>query len=303
MTLRTVLLALTLLAAATAGARAEVRLIEDSVAACDAPCPRTAVIFIHGITGSRETWVNRDRGAYFPQLLADDPAFAGGLDVYRVDYDSWWNEGEPIVSIGKALAAQLDPIIIKRRYSRIVFVVHSLGGNIARAYLLHVKARYGHAALGRFRLLITLGTPMEGASIARLALGIGHALPFGENDQLRSLLEIKQNDFLQLLNLNLQEFTLKHIDNGCPTFEIDAGFEQLPVPLIGIVVPEASATLDATRTMGFERTHATLPKPGDRDDAVYRWVEGEIAACIAGTERCQAPEQPERCSAGDFPAE
>jgi hypothetical protein len=144
---------------------------------------------------------------------------------------------------------------------------------------------------------------MEGSSIARLALGIGHALPFGENEHLRSLLEIKKNDFLQLLNLNLQEFTLKHIDNGCPTFEIDAGFEQLPVIPIGIVVPEASATLDATRTMGFERSHSTLPKPKDREDEVYHWVESEVAACVAGTERCQAPEQPERCAAGDFPTE
>ena len=46
---------------------------------------------------------------------------------------------------------------------------HSLGGNIVRSYLVHVTARYGHKALSRIRLVVTLGTPYEGADLANLS--------------------------------------------------------------------------------------------------------------------------------------
>jgi hypothetical protein len=60
---------------------------EEKAAACDAPCKRTAVVFIHGIGGSASTWQNAN-GTYWPNLLATDQAIGDKIDIYRFDYDS-----------------------------------------------------------------------------------------------------------------------------------------------------------------------------------------------------------------------
>jgi pimeloyl-ACP methyl ester carboxylesterase len=79
------------------------------------------------------------------------------------------------------LEKELDALMLQTRYAKVIFICHSLGGIVARQYLLHVKNRCGHTALGRFRLVITLGTPMQGSALARLAVLAS------SNEQLRVL--------------------------------------------------------------------------------------------------------------------
>lgn len=276
-------------------AGAQVRLAPARAHDCAAPCQEIAVIFIHGLTGSDETWVNRESQQSFPKLLAEDNDLKNRLDVYALSYQSLWNEGPPIVEVTKALALEVDRLIAAKRYGKIVFVAHSLGGNIASEYLAHVKLRFGHAALSRFRLLITLGTPFDGSSLAGIA-GL-----FSGNEQIRSLLAIQKNDFLQLLHSTQEDYLNKRIDNQCAAIEFDAGYETLPVGTT-IVVDKSSATRGATRTREFARNHTDLPKPRDADDPVFLWVKEELALCIAGRERCAEATQPKPiCATGDFP--
>jgi hypothetical protein len=220
----------------------------------------------------------------------------GKIDVYSVQYDSLWNSGPPIVAVTKAVAAQFDDLVQRKRFSKIVFVAHSLGGNIAREYLAHVKLTYGHAALSRFRLVITLGTPFDGASLG------GLASLFSTNEQIRSLIDIRKNDFLQLLQETQEDYLQKRLNNLCTPVEFDAVYETEPVGQI-LVVSRASATVNATRTAGegFAKNHLSLPKPADREDKVYTWVRDEIRLCVAGQARCMNAVTPKQiCSVGDF---
>jgi triacylglycerol esterase/lipase EstA (alpha/beta hydrolase family) len=98
------------------------------------------------------------------------------------------------------LEKELDALMLQTRYAKVIFICHSLGGIVARQYLLHVKNRYGHTALGRFRLVITLGTPMQGSALARLAVLAS------SNEQLRVLGPIRTNDYLHLLNHTVRDF-------------------------------------------------------------------------------------------------
>jgi pimeloyl-ACP methyl ester carboxylesterase len=276
-------------------ANARVTILQEGNLNCPAPCPRIAVVFVHGLTGSRETWINVSTGSSFPKLLAEDPALQDKLDVYSVNYASLWNSGPPIAQVTRELSTELDHLFKDTRYSKIVFIAHSLGGNIARDYLAHVKLAYGHAALSRFRLVITLGTPFNGASLSNFAY------LFSGNEQVRSVIDIRRNDFLQLLEQTQTDYLTKKLNNQCNPLEFDAGYETQPVGGLALIVTKESATVGATRNEGFHKNHIELPKPPNRDDEVYGWVRNELLMCVAGQERCMNATAPQPiCSVGDF---
>lgn len=294
-----IFLAFLLLLLVPRAALAQVMLAQQGGAqTCAAPCARTAVIFIHGLTGSAATWVNDETGASFPDLLLkdDDPELSGKLDVYTVEYASLWNAGKSVVEVTKAVSYELDRLIFTKQYRKVILIAHSLGGNIAREYLVHVTASYGHAALGRIPMLITLGTPVEGAKLAN------YASLFSSNEQVRSLIEIHKNDFLQLLGQTSSDVLTKRLNNHCSLIEFDAGYETKGVTGL-IIVSKESATAQATRTAGEDwgKNHLQLPKPADRTDKVYAWVQSELKLCAVGQERCKAASNPSAtCAAGDF---
>jgi pimeloyl-ACP methyl ester carboxylesterase len=289
------LLLMALLGALATPAMAEpiARLTTHRATECAVPCPRAAVIFIHGITGSKETWGSPAGNLYWPTMLASDAALANDIDIYQVDYDSTLFSGPAAVAIETDIEKILDKLILEKQYSKVIFIAHSLGGILARTYLLHVKHTYGHAALSRFRMVITLGTPNEGSSLANLARLAT------DNEQIRVLRPIDVNDFQQLVNKSMREIQEKH--EGCPSLRTFAAFEQKPVLLLGIVVEEASATRDAFARIGFQRNHMELPKPASLDDPVYTWATRLVAICVrSDADACPQPIQIASCPGGDF---
>lgn len=287
------LLALLATFATSATAEPIARLTTHRAAECPAPCPRAAVIFIHGITGSKQTWGNPAGNLYWPTMLANDVSLLNDVDIYQIDYDSTLFDGPAAVATETDIEKFLDKLILEKKYAKIIFVAHSLGGILARTYLLHVKHTYGHAALSRFRMVITLGTPNEGSSLANLAQLAS------DNEQIRVLKPIQVNDFQQLVNKSIREIQEKH--EGCPSLRTFAAFEKRPVLLLGIVVEEASATKDAFAKIGFERNHMELPKPVSPDDPVYAWATRLVADCVrSDANACPLPLQDPSCPGGDF---
>lgn len=256
------------------------------------PCDRMAVIFVHGIGGSSTTtWTNGD--VYWPKLLADDPDIGSKIDVYALNYDSslLWSRGS-IVDIMKRIDRELDDLFYKRRYQKIAMICHSMGGIVCGSYLLHVKARYGHRVLAKFRLIFGMAVPHEGSDYARLLSMLDLSA------QTRILAPIKQNDFLQLLNLTTTAFLAKQHEQNCPELSTYAGYEKLPlqsyphVPHAVIarlnltIVSQESAILGANKSRGFDRDHLTLVEPAGPTDEVYVWVRDNLKNCIDGTEVC-----------------
>src|SRR5262249_25520107 len=117
-----------LLFAGISNAAAEVaHLIPESVRPCDAPCARLAVVFIHGFTGARTTWLNDTTKFYWPAGMAADPQMGDQLDIYRIDFDSYYQSGATFDDIGKDVALALDPLMSRRQYNKVVLIGHSLG--------------------------------------------------------------------------------------------------------------------------------------------------------------------------------
>lgn len=279
-------LALTLLTLINFAQAGVVRIVHESRGTCSVPCRKAAVVFIHGLMGSEATWQNGTSS--WPRLLATDPEIGNKVDVYRVDFDSYlFASGPSIVDVLGELQEQLDSLFEKNKYPKIFLVGHSLGGNIARAYLLHIKAKYGHRVLSLFPVTYTLGTPMLGSSLAHLALFAS------QNQHLRVLLPIKINDFQQLLNLTLVDMMNKHHQTFCPKMSLFAAYEMQPMGIAGIVVSKESATTYSTSAQGFNKNHSTLVKPLNRSDLAYKWVTDSMSTCIAGKDYCSEPILPE----------
>ena len=262
------------------------------------PCSGPAIVFVHGIWGSEATWKNPESGATWPQLLAADHAF-DSADIYRVDYHSRFISlsrqptGAKIVEA--VFLAIRDPL---RRYPRVYFVAHSMGGNIVRDYLVTLKASTPGATLQGGNLvggpheamrpythgIFLLGTPMEGAKVAQLGQVAS------TDPALRVLLPIDLNDYLQLLNRLWGTVTIPGVTGrtlatirrplriyaGCETRE----FHMLGLPTPLLIVPEASALAlaKAGDTKCFDRDHSSLVKPKDSSDVVYRWIAERITA-------------------------
>ena len=268
-----------------------VRVIKESNTNCDAPCSRMAVLFIHGLAGSKETWLNSRSGTYWPDLIATDINLSELIEVYRVDYDSFlFSEGPSIVEVLIALQNKLDLLFEEKQFSRVVLVGHSLGGNIARAYLMHVKAKYGHGVLSHFQLTITLGTPMKGSSFANIGRLVS------ANQQLRILRPIRINDFQQLLNATLVDIVNKHHRAYCGNLNIHAAYEERGIFDIGLIVSKESATAYSDLSRGFPRDHMELAKPVDKDDPIHLWVAEQISACALGNSPCGTGAISDHCS-------
>lgn len=94
----------------------------------------TVVIFIHGVMSDAEAWRNAN-GTYWPSLLTEDPR-TRGVGVYIFEYETGLFSGTyRINDVVDALTnhLRLDGVLTAKR---LVFVCHSMGGIVARRYLV-----------------------------------------------------------------------------------------------------------------------------------------------------------------------
>ena len=122
----------------------------------------TVIVFVHGVLGDGvSTWTN-ESGAYWPQLLTKDHTF-DGADVYVFSYSTGlW----ATLSIDE-LAENMRTTLIAdgvTAYKKIIFLSHSMGGLVTRAYLLKYPDVAARTAFAYF-----FSSPTTGAELASLA--------------------------------------------------------------------------------------------------------------------------------------
>jgi pimeloyl-ACP methyl ester carboxylesterase len=255
--------------------------VSPSCATRGESCRRHALIFIHGLMGSSETWKNGH--VYWPELLAADAAIEA-FDIYRIDYETGLLDGAPISDIRRSLGRAMKASLGMRSYETIQFIAHSLGGIIVRDYLLYLKTGMGHGALNQFRQVFFIGSPAGGAYLAKIPRIMTN------NPQLRILMPRRENDYLELLNEVWEMISKKRFEANCPSIFAQVAYEELPVQPLGIIVGRdsalalASATAEHTNidVMGFARNHVDIVKPTGFNDPVYQWVKELILNCATG---------------------
>jgi pimeloyl-ACP methyl ester carboxylesterase len=207
---------------------------------------KTIIVFVHGIFGdSRKTWTGSG-GSYFPELVARDPQFAG-VSVYTYEYPtSFSNAAFSIDEIAENLRLYLEVDDVSS-HENIVFIAHSMGGLVTRAYLLKNRE-----VAARTRLIYFFSTPTTGSEIA----AIGSLVL--SNPQLTKMKPMNSAEYLADLQRQWLAAQFK-IPSYC-AYELRK--------TIGVdVVTQASATNLCTKRLDpIDADHLSIVKPaGDRD--------------------------------------
>ena len=149
----------------------------------DVPNAETVIVFVHGFRGdSVSAWKN-DNGAYWPQLLADDPAF-DGIDIYTYSYASGLQAALSIDELAENMRATLQADEVSK-HLHIIFLSHSMGGLVTRDFLLKNREVAAKTDFAYF-----YSTPTTGSQVASL-------LRFAASgQQLGKLQSMNSDDFL-----------------------------------------------------------------------------------------------------------
>lgn len=240
-----------------------------------------AIVFVHGIYGSADTFRNPRTGFDWPRdfprrLQVGDENRR--IDVFRLEYRttklSWAKDSNPdFVELAADVEAVMQPLRLKQ-YRSIGFVAHSLGGNVISTYLHGVKTKYSHPARSRHGYVITLATPVLGSQIADVLAPFKREL--GMTDRLIESLRTN-NLFLKILNEWRGDEADKASRAGCRPVHLHVAFEEQRTGPVTIVRP-GSAALPVAKivnspVVGFERNHLAIAKPSGANDEVFQWVE------------------------------
>ena len=223
------------------------------------PGKNRVIVFVNGVFGdSVSTWTNAESRAYWPDLLASDPEFSES-DIYVYDFESpKLGNAQEILELAGRLKNYLDAQNVIRDHAEVIFVCHSMGGLIVRAYLLDARIPPGKLAF-----LFFLGTPTAGANVAEIAMHLT------ANPQLANMQPLGPDTYVK----NLREQWLRSSDDPVLDYprKVSSYCAYEVRPTYGFqIVPEVSATYLCNRaTTAIQADHLDIVKPKNRDDEIY----------------------------------
>ncbi len=158
-----------------------------------------ALIFIHGILSDGfDAWYEENEGVFWPRLINNSPALSN-IDIFSVSYPTniFLRDYGPN-EICTELKVKLETKKIFER-DKIIFVCHSMGGIIARRFLVKYSSEFIDREIVTGLFLVA--SPSNGSGYANfLGLGI-RLLKIEQGDILRKnspFLKTLHSDFLSL---------------------------------------------------------------------------------------------------------
>lgn len=162
------------------------------------------VVFIHGFTSDEKCWLN-DNGAYWPELLLNQQTISN-CGIYIFTYRTGFNTGT--YSLGDVVDSLYEYFCIDHLFDgcAVVFVCHSMGGIVARRFLVKQSQELIHRNLRKVGLFL-VASPSLGSRYASffgiLTSILGHnqakALEFSQSNVWLAELD---NDFMALRDRN-----------------------------------------------------------------------------------------------------
>ena len=217
---------------------------------------RDVVLLIHGWNGDAlTTW------RALSDLLVSDPYLAQ-FDVATFGYSSGCFGAHPgLADVAKSLARFIDREL--GRYERIYVVGHSMGGLVAKRYLVDVLKAEGRGALKVERLLLA-GTPNDGVRWYVRWFG---GLVCGE--------QVSEAVWRGAFRHRLDNEWVMYVQNGGRADLPAQNRKSVPVKVIGSIedvlvdIPSASVYFDTEWQPG---SHSGIKEPTSRVDQTYRTI-------------------------------
>ena len=211
----------------------------------------TVIVFVHGVFGGADgTWTNVASHAYWPRLLADDPAFQNN-DVYVYSYTSpYLGQSYTIDELIENMRLVFSNDEVFQKHKRVVFICHSMGGLVVRGFLKRYQANASQVPLIYF-----FSTPTSGAHIAQLAKFLS------QNPQLHGMLPAKSDSYVADLQRDWRALPI-HVNSRC-------AYEKLNTYGIQIVDEQSASNLCDGPVDPILANHIDIVKPKDTSDLPY----------------------------------
>ena len=244
------------------------------------------LVFIHGLTGDRErTWTYPGAPAPWPKTLL--PTQLPNARILTYGYDAYFLRRRSYVSSNRLRDHSkdfLNAFTTNRAAGSalgrpIVFVVHSLGGLLCKDMLLLSRSSPEQHLCDiseQTTAIAFMGTPHTGSVLAKWAripassLGVVGSI----NTSLLSVLETHsevlsriQEDFLSML---------RRLEQAGRPIQITCFCETLPMPVVGQIVPQESASLPGYNSISLHTNHRDLVRYGGLSDSGFKLLLGEI---------------------------
>ena len=219
-----------------------------------APNADTVIIFVHGFGGDGvSTWTNNETNTYWPIMVTHDHTF-DGVDIFVYSYSNGLVSSlSSSLSIDE-LAANMRYVLVSQgitNYKKIIFLSHSLGGLITRAYLLDNRDVAEHTLFAYF-----YSTPTTGSQIASLT---GY---FFNTPQLQNLGSLSPDAYIADL--------IRHWLDAEFKFPSYCAYEKKPTNGITLVVSMGSAVALCTKHIDpIDADHFQIVKPSSQNSASY----------------------------------
>lgn len=235
-------------------------------------------MFIHGLTGNRETTWTHKNGTFWPSLLGDDienarvMTFGYDADVVRL----WGTAGSNnLRNDGKDLAFDVSNLRTDCEERPIIFVAHSLGGLVCEQALL--ICREGDPDLEQLFLairgIVFMGTPHGGSHLATWGHTIARYLDTVRRTNQDILGTLKRNSEV-LLGVEQQFQQL--LQRPEVQIKIFCFFESVQMTGVGWVVPEQSAVLNQYPNQSIAGNHRDMTRFAGSQDCGYQRVLSRI---------------------------
>ncbi|KAL9082519.1 MAG: hypothetical protein Q9165_008868 [Trypethelium subeluteriae] len=172
----------------------------------------------------------------------------------------------------------------------LIFVVHSLGGLVVKAALLHAnecrtqsKAHISAVADSTTGVLF-MGTPHHGSDQARWGGILASVLGYVKQDNAELVKRLnKEEPRLALLQERFVNFLETRKEANQP-ISVTCFYEELPVPVLGTIVPVPSAQMDPYPAIGIHADHINMTKFGGDDSAGYVKTLSELRRFVERAE-------------------
>jgi pimeloyl-ACP methyl ester carboxylesterase len=222
------------------------------------PDAASVIVFVHGIFGDgTETWTN-DNGTYWPTLLLKDSYFSE-YDVYVYEYPSRFiGGGFSIDEIAENMRLLFDADQVAD-HKEVIFVAHSMGGLVTRAYL-----NRNPKVSERVRLAYFFSTPTTGSEIASIgALVIA-------NPSLAKMKPLTSDSYLA----DLQRQWLS-VNYNIPSF---CAYEKRKTYGVSVVTQASASNLCNRRLDPIDADHLGIVKPDGLRDTSFLALKSAIQA-------------------------
>lgn len=224
---------------------------------CRGPSRSRVIVFVNGIFGDAvDTWSNG--ASYWPDMLAKDPTFDDS-DIYVHSFQSpLLTSAQEIDELAGRMTDFLSVDGIFAKHKEVVFICHSMGGLITRAYLLKTLPPPRSVPMIYF-----YATPTTGANIA------GIAAHLSQNPQLKYMLPLDENGYVGDLQNAWLRTSIEASVNYPAEIASYCAYELIDTWGFRVVTRESATNLCNHETRAVRTDHIGIVKPKSEFDDPY----------------------------------